>query len=162
MPHIHEKIDFSVDVYIVYRNKVLLRKHDKYKIWLVPGGHIELDENPNQAALREVAEEVGLDIELVGNPKMTSLPESADYKELIPPKFLNMHKINDVHRHVSFVYFAKAKDDVLKLSSEEVSEDCRWFTKEDLDDPSLDLKDNMKPYVKAYARAALDELGTSG
>ncbi len=62
MPHIHEKIDFTVEVFIVYDNKVLLRKHDKYKKWLSIGGHIELDEDPNQAAIREVKEEVGLDI----------------------------------------------------------------------------------------------------
>lgn len=55
MAHIHEKIDFTVEVFVVFQNKVLLRKHDKYKIWLSVGGHIELDEDPNQAALREVS-----------------------------------------------------------------------------------------------------------
>ena len=63
MPHIHKRIDFAVDVLIVHKNKVLLRKHDKYKIWLAVGGHIELDEDPNQAAIREVKEEVNLEIE---------------------------------------------------------------------------------------------------
>lgn len=38
MPHIHEKIDFTVEVFIVYNNKVLLRKHDKYGIWLSVDG----------------------------------------------------------------------------------------------------------------------------
>jgi len=54
MPHIHDKIDFTVEVFIVHNNKVLLRKHDKYKIWLSVGGHIELNEDPNQAAIRDV------------------------------------------------------------------------------------------------------------
>ena len=54
MPHIHEKIDFAVEVFVVHKNKVLLRKHDKYKTWLGVGGHIELDEDPNQVAIREV------------------------------------------------------------------------------------------------------------
>ena len=40
LPHIHEKIDFTVEVFIVYKNKVLLRMHDKVKKWLGPGGHI--------------------------------------------------------------------------------------------------------------------------
>ena len=65
MPHIHEKVDFTVEVFIVYKDKVLLRKHDKYGIWLSVGGHIELDEDPVQAALREVKEEVCLNIELI-------------------------------------------------------------------------------------------------
>ena len=41
MSHIHEKIDFTITVYIVYGNKVLLRHHDKYDFWLGVGGHIE-------------------------------------------------------------------------------------------------------------------------
>jgi len=54
MPHIHDKIDFTVEVFVVHQKAVLLRRHDKYKIWLSVGGHIELDEDPNQAAIREV------------------------------------------------------------------------------------------------------------
>ena len=56
MAHIHEKIDFTVEVFVVYQDKVLLRKHDKYGMWLSVGGHIELDEDPNETALREVKE----------------------------------------------------------------------------------------------------------
>jgi len=53
MSHIHEKIDFTVEVFIVYKNKVLLRMHDKHHRWLSVGGHIELDEDPIQAAMRD-------------------------------------------------------------------------------------------------------------
>jgi 8-oxo-dGTP pyrophosphatase MutT (NUDIX family) len=60
MPHIHEKIDFTAETFIVYKNKVLLRLHDKYKFWASVGGHIELHEDPNEAAVREAKEEVGL------------------------------------------------------------------------------------------------------
>jgi len=40
MPHIHEKIDYTTDVFIVCKDKVLLRKHEKYGIWLGVGGRI--------------------------------------------------------------------------------------------------------------------------
>ena len=89
MSHIHEKIDFTVEVFLVYKDKVLLRLHEKYKIWLSVGGHIELDEEPNQAAIREVKEEVGLDIQLFDDLQPFK-DESNDYKELIPPKFMNI------------------------------------------------------------------------
>jgi ADP-ribose pyrophosphatase YjhB (NUDIX family) len=72
MSHIHEKIDFTVGVFVVYKDKVLLRKHDKYNLWLCVGGHIELDEDPNEAALREVKEEVGLDVTLWNGNQRTS------------------------------------------------------------------------------------------
>jgi len=52
MPHIHELIDFTSEVFIIFQGKVLLRKHDKFKIWLSVGGHVELNEDPNEAAPR--------------------------------------------------------------------------------------------------------------
>jgi len=64
MPHIHKLIDFTVEVFIVHKHKVLLRRHDKYKKWLSIGGHIELHEDPVEAAIREVKEEVGLEVEV--------------------------------------------------------------------------------------------------
>jgi 8-oxo-dGTP pyrophosphatase MutT (NUDIX family) len=153
MPHIHEKVDFTVEVFIVYNNKVLLRKHDKYKMWLSVGGHIELDEDPNQAAVREVKEEVGLDVELFHN---SSIPmESRDhYKELIPPVFMNRHRINEKHEHLTMSYFARAKTDKLILCDDEVTEECRWFTSEDLDNKKFDVK----PHIREYAKAALKAL----
>jgi 8-oxo-dGTP pyrophosphatase MutT (NUDIX family) len=149
MPHIHEKIDFCAEVFIVHNNKVLLRKHDKLGIWLGVGGHIELDEDPNQAAIREVKEEVGLDVELY-NP--TNLHKRENFKELIPPKHINRHKINDTHEHIALVYFAKANTDQLVLSKIEVTEDCKWLTKEELNDLNLN-KD-----IKKYAIHALELL----
>lgn len=153
MPHIHEKVDFTVEVFIVHKNKVLLRKHDKYKIWLSVGGHIEPDEDPNQAAVREVKEEVGLDIRLFGNvPK--PLAEGKDYRELLPPRFLNRHRINPTHEHVSHVFFAKSDTDKIRAATDEVSEEIKWFSKGDLESDSYGLKDN----VKYYAKKALEEV----
>jgi len=100
MPHIHEKVDFTVEVFIVYKNKVLLRMHDKHNIWLSVGGHIELDEDPIQAAHREVKEEVGLDINISESSK---IPGDDDYTGLINPKFLGMHNVNENHKHIVFV-----------------------------------------------------------
>jgi hypothetical protein len=53
MPHIHEKIDFTVAIFVVHDGKVLIIHHRKLDKWLPLGGHIELDEEPEQAALRE-------------------------------------------------------------------------------------------------------------
>lgn len=150
MPHIHEKIDFTVEVFIVYDNRVLLRKHDKYKKWLSVGGHIELDEDPNQAAIREVKEEVGLDVEIFGQ----NINSAENYKELIPPRFLNRHKINDSHEHVTLVFFAKSKTGELNLSQDELSEECRWFTWEEIEKNVQGLDE----HIRMYARNALYEL----
>lgn len=153
MPHIHDKIDFTVETFIVYNHKVLLRKHDKLGIWLSVGGHIELDEEPNQAAIREVKEEVGLDVQLY-HGEAYPLTKKDNYQELIPPQFLDKNRINDSHEHVTLVYFARADTDKLTLSEKEKSDECRWFTMEELDDPQYQLKDN----IKMYAQSALEKL----
>ena len=102
MAHIHEKIDFTVSVFIVYKQKVLIRLHEKYPKWLAVGGHIELGEDANTAALREVKEEVGLDVVLIPPPHWNSLKhihKSSTYTELIPPFLLNIHNITEEHQH---------------------------------------------------------------
>jgi 8-oxo-dGTP pyrophosphatase MutT (NUDIX family) len=148
MPHINEKIDFTAEVFVVFQNKVLLRKHDKYGIWLSVGGHVELDEDPNQAALREVKEEVGIDVELVGSKKDFRFE---NYQELIPPNFVNRHRISDTHEHVTMTYFAGSQTNEICPSKTEKSEECRWFTAEELQDPSF----GIKQHVQYYALAAL-------
>ena len=43
MPHLHEKIDFTVAIFVVHEEKVLLIHHRQLDKWLPLGGHIELD-----------------------------------------------------------------------------------------------------------------------
>ncbi len=138
---------------MVYKNAVLLRKHDKYKFWLSIGGHIELDEDPNQAAVREVKEETGLDVELIGTiPSFEKEPEI--YRELLAPRFLNRHKINDLHEHVTMTYFAKTGTDKVTQGTKETSDELRWFTLEELDNATYEIRES----IKYYAKAALREL----
>src|SRR5689334_5507619 len=122
MPHIHEKIDFTVEVLIVHNGKVLLRKHDKYGIWLSVGGHIELDEDPNQAAIREVKEEVGLDIELV-SVRSFDVPDFEN-RERIPPVGLNRHSVSPTHEHVTLIYFARSTSD--NVIPEKPTDEWKW------------------------------------
>ncbi len=75
MAHINYKVDLCSEVFIVYNQKVLLRKHDKLGVWLSVGGHVEINEDPTEAAVREVKEEVGLDVELYIEKEHLSKPE---------------------------------------------------------------------------------------
>ncbi len=153
MPHIHEKIDFTVETFIVHKNKVLLRMHDKYYIWLSIGGHIELDEDPVQAVVREAREEVGLNIKIAGSSP--TLPDDkSGYQCLIAPRYLGSHNVNETHKHIVFVYFAVSDSDAISQSSMEHERmETRWVTREELEDM------NLRPNVLFYATEALKELG---
>jgi len=153
MAHIHEKIDFTVGAAIVYDNKVLLIHHKKLNLWLLVGGHIELDENPEYAILREVKEESGLDIELVGEKPSNLEFGDETGKFLLSPRFMDIHNFSSEHQHIGMVYFAKAKTDKVQFLEEE-STDIKWFSQEELEDPRY----NILPRVKFYARKALAEL----
>jgi 8-oxo-dGTP pyrophosphatase MutT (NUDIX family) len=150
--HIHDAIDTTVEVFVVVGNQVLLRKHDKYGIWLSVGGHQELTEDPNEAAVREVREEVGLEIQLDGTADLSN--SSADYTELACPAFMNRHYISDHHEHVTLVYFATAQTQILnKPATHEGEAECRWFTAKDLENAS-----EVNEHTKKYAQAALRKL----
>jgi len=149
MPHIHEKIDFTVAIFVVHDGKVLLIHHRKLDKWLPLGGHIELDEDPEQAALREAKEESGLDVELLGERPPTTSPGT---RALIAPRFLDIHRINDTHEHIGLIYWAKPKNSSpVKLATEE-HHDIRWCSVDDLEKLSPPITDAVKWYCcKAIA-----------
>lgn len=153
MAHLHDALDWTVDVYIVNDGAVLLRKHDKYKLWLVPGGHIELDELPTDAAIREAKEETGLDIELVG--EVPQITEGGAYKELLAPLFMNVHPINETHSHISLVYAARTDSRDIVQGEGEISDEMRWFTKEELESSEWDLQET----IRHYGKRALEVVG---
>lgn len=152
MGHIHEQIDFTVAIFIVHKDQVLLVHHRGLNKWLPVGGHIELNEDPEAAALREAREESGLDIELVGErPPTTGFGTRA----LIAPRFLDIHYISETHDHIGMIYWAKAHSDKLRLSPGE-HHDIRWCDRCALDG----LQPPLSPAVRWYCQKALDELAT--
>jgi len=150
MPHIHEYIDFVVSIPIIYKGKVFLIHHRKLNKWLPVGGHIELNEDSDEALFREVKEECGLEIEVVSQKPFL---ESKGTKFLHTPEFLDIHVVSESHKHIGLVYFAKAKSDKFILNEREHS-DAGWFSKKDLEKPELGLS----PAIKFYAQAALDKV----
>ena len=56
MAHINKDIDYVVTIFIVHNNRVLLVDHIHLGAWFAPGGHIELNETPDEALYREIQE----------------------------------------------------------------------------------------------------------
>lgn len=150
MAHIHEKIDFTVAIFVVQDHKVLLIHHRKLNKWLPLGGHIELDEDPEQAALRETKEESGLAVELLGERPPTTEPGT---RALIGPRFLDIHRINETHEHIGMIYWARPKSGATTLAEEE-HHDIRWCSSAELDG----LQPHMSNAVKWYCCKAIEEV----
>ena len=161
MAHVHEKIDFTVAIFVVLDEKVLLIHHRKLDKWLPLGGHIELDEDPEQAALREAKEESGLDVELLGERPPTTSPGT---RALVAPRFLDIHRISDAHEHIGMIYWARPavappghprtqRNVVARLAAEE-HHGIRWCSADELDK----LEPPMSDAVKWYCRKAIEEI----
>ena len=133
--------DFVAGAFVLKDEKVLFLKHKKYGVWLQPGGHIEERETPDEAAVRETEEEVGLRVEILEDfQPNTSFDNDSD--DLPEPFNINLHKIEDGHWHLDFQYLAMPVDDI---SEKEYSDrDIKWFSKDDLSDKSLDMPENAR------------------
>jgi 8-oxo-dGTP pyrophosphatase MutT (NUDIX family) len=149
--HAYNK-SLTATVYIVHGGKVLLHMHKKYATWFPVGGHLEPDELPHDAAIREAREESGLEITLTD----TSLVHPALGRvEQIPSPFLICHEgIGHAEEFLDFIYAAVTKDSEPRSGDGE-SHTFRWFSAEELNHPETDLK----PHVRSTALAVLALLG---
>ena len=97
------KRNFTVATFVVTEQKVLLLYHRKLRKWLPPGGHIEPNELPDEAAVREVKEETGIDVELIGE---RALPIETP-RQLVIPQGIQVEPAGPGKENIDFVYFAR-------------------------------------------------------
>lgn len=105
---------FTATAYIIAKKKgeasVLLHHHKKLGLWLGIGGHIEKDENPLEAVLREVEEETQLPIEVIISDQ-NRLITTGTVNEMVLPEAILEEKIPkygqvSAHCHIDCIYFA--------------------------------------------------------
>jgi len=136
---------FCASAYIIDPStlKILLVKHKKYGKWVQPGGHIEHDEFPEEAAIREAYEETGIKIKLLGE----RFPREEDF---ITPIGVQKNRTN-TGIHIDFLYPAvPIKEQELQISNE--STNIGWFTREELEKINVfpDIKITMDAILKKY------------
>ncbi len=155
MAHSNYYLDICAEAFIVEGDAVLLRLHEKYNIWTGPGGHIDPGEDPNEAVLREVWEEAGLQIELIG-PSDWIKTDTPTNKDLVPPFFINRHPINDRHDHSALIFIARATSRVTDPQTEaDKNAVFAWATKDELDQ-MLQNDNRLRPETYRYAIKALE------
>ena len=119
---------FTATGFVVHEGATLLHWHPKVKMWLPPGGHIEPNEDPVQAVLREVEEETGVKAEVVP----TGTPIKLEYPEQVHAPFtIEIEDIDDPvqgwHQHIDMIYFCKPMS-----APGPINCGWQWVRKEDL------------------------------
>ena len=142
------KTDLVVAGYILHENKVLLIHHGKLDLWLPVGGHIEENETPDQALLREIKEEIGIDVEILNKIDLP-LGGAAKYN-LATPFYVNVHSVGD-HDHCCLFYICKALNPE-KLEMNNELKNFGWYTKEDLNNDHIpaDVKNQCLKVFELY------------
>lgn len=150
---------FTATAFIIdHRNRTLLLWHKRLGRWMPPGGHVEPDELPEDAAQRECKEETGLDVEIVGiaqddlfqgNPsegRMLKAPIALLLEEIPACKERN----EPAHQHMDFLYLARPIDpnQTAVLDTDEGRE-MRWFTRKEVEQLShqTEIFSNVKQYI---------------
>jgi ADP-ribose pyrophosphatase YjhB (NUDIX family) len=142
---------FTATTYVVHKKKVLLHFHKKLNMWLPVGGHIENNELPEEAALREIVEEAGLAVVLYNPDKQIGF---SDVKQLFRPMHILLEDIGGTHKHIDFIYYAKSESNILNPQDGETV-NLKWFTSDEIKD--LDAAKN----IKALSLEAINLLGTA-
>jgi ADP-ribose pyrophosphatase len=134
---------FTATVYIVEGDATALHAHEELGIRIPPGGHIDRDELPHEAALREVYEETGLEPALLSErpelqiPAGTSLPQP-QYQLLYDVTVDNDGNVS--HQHIDHIYFAVVHSRQIDPQGENEADPSvwQWYDREALESSSLD------------------------
>ncbi|KAB1194734.1 NUDIX domain-containing protein [Haloferax sp. MBLA0076] len=133
---------FTATVYIVNDGAVALHRHERLGIRIPPGGHVDRDELPHEAGLREVREETGLDPQLVDDTDSVPAPDG----EALPhPRQqmlydINVHGDGSVgHQHIDHIYYAHVDSRDIDPAPGEADPDVwEWYDSDDLRESELD------------------------
>jgi ADP-ribose pyrophosphatase YjhB (NUDIX family) len=102
---------FTVTGFVVHGDRTVLHWHRKNQMWLPPGGHVDPDEDPVTAVLREVKEETGLDAEIL--PPAETFGGWDRPPQIPPPVTILLEDIpafgdEPAHQHMDLIYFCRA------------------------------------------------------
>lgn len=154
---------FTASGLIEYQGRFLLLYHQKLEMWLYPGGHIEANEEPQDALTREIEEETELSVSILSCQLSAgiSLALPADtVGELQMPLTILCEKIPEKeggqHWHIDMIYLCRAE--TKQLSKLDGRTDIKWVTPQEAE--ALSCPQEL-PSLMRRALAVLDALPTT-
>lgn len=150
---------FTATAFVVDSQKrVLLLWHYRLNRWMPPGGHVDPDETPEDAARRECKEETGLDVEIIGDATTDLFARNPhEGRMLKKPIALLLENIpaspergEPAHEHMDFLYLARPLDENQALAlAEAEGRELRWFAKGEIAalDEATEIFSNVKAYI---------------
>ena len=134
----------SVYVYDPKTEKFLFVKHKKLGKWLQPGGHWEANELPDEAATREVFEETGLAVKLIGD----RLPRESDQMR---PYGIQLNVIKEgEHEHLDLIYLATPVGNNELIQNTTECDGICWFSVDQIESKEFDTFDAQKQWVRTF------------
>ena len=132
---------FTATGFVVHDGHVALHWHPKVQAWLPPGGHINENEDPVQAVIREVEEESGLRAEVVSAGPLLDFEYPG---QVTPPYTIMVEDIHDpvqgYHQHIDMIYFCRLAEPGAALN-----DGWRWVSRAQLAEGTpLELEDGSK------------------
>ena len=140
---------FTASGIVFHDDKVLLIKHKKMNTWIYPGGHVEAQETPDEALLREIEEETGYKAEVLAVEPFTYADDKA---RTLPRPFCVLEESiceEDEHKHIDFIYLCRLTDGNVHRQPE--YEDQKWVGEDEID--RLDVLDNFKHVLREAFKA---------
>jgi 8-oxo-dGTP pyrophosphatase MutT (NUDIX family) len=123
----------TVTGFLVHNGRVLLHWHRRNRLWLPMGGHIEPNEDPIQAVLREVEEESGVAAEVLSTvPALdfTNIPQLPPPATILVAPVLSCGVARRAGwhgpvQHIDLVYYCRPKVDLRGLRTDDPT--MRWL-----------------------------------
>lgn len=150
------KRDFVAGCLIIEDSKLLLIDHDKYGIWLPPGGHVEERETPDETAKRETLEETGFKVELKhssGKVGSSAGGIEGEFIDIPRPFNVNLHKVEEGHWHCDHLYLAEKKSEINATHDHEHN-GLKWFSKNELESEKYEIPH----YIRNAGKRAIQNL----
>ncbi|MBS0625027.1 MAG: NUDIX domain-containing protein [Verrucomicrobia bacterium] len=144
---------FTATIYILHEGKALLHFHEKLRRWLPPGGHVEENETPPEAALREAKEETGLEVSIVAQENLWVRASNASSFErpfLCLLEEIPARKDQPAHQHMDMIYVGRP----VAAPGNDMPNGFRWFNRNELTEIESELFHDTKEVLNLLLPSA--------